>query len=586
MVADVPTFRSNATTQIPSMGIVSQSGTRAMGEGFARVGNFFDVVADYNNKKLDQKMQRDMTRMGQEIASQKGFDPDTLNTDPITAADQILRESALNTYAITLESDIENSINTAHVKNLRNPEGFKAVTDKYIEKTVASTPWELRNGVSKLATGMANSKYAGIKMETARRAIAETEAAEKKFLDNLADKAVLAKSPEEREIAINKIQSMLDNSTAYMTQAGRNAAKAELVQKIFTEAEMQEVMVGNVSPLQALERLKANGVVTDSTTLNNFYSVANQKIRFEEALEQRTEKAREKTVQKISEQFLLDAYDTKMAGGEPETFDEIMRLSAQTMREHGASVQEIQKHNEVIRATIYGDGKDNPQAVTVIDELIFNADPNGMETIDKMFSNGMINAATRQKKVEEYTKATSDIIKNPIIDKYLNTEFVPSFAPLANIRAEEADILSQSGASNLTKAQIASDKAELLSIQDRIIDLSNSGKNASEIAQILRQERSAQPKVPVEVKAELSAGKPHYTEMQSLLSGNTFTLKKISPSGQTIMTEIDDKPWSNQNYRDRLKMMIQENQKAQQLELTVPYNEQLIKDIHNAFGTN
>lgn len=597
MVADVPTFRSTATTQIPSMGIsqgvVQQSGTRAMGEGFARVGNFFDVVADYNNKKLDQKMQRDMTKMGQDIASQKGFDPNTLNTDPVTAADQILRESALNTYAITLESDIESSINNAYVKNLRNPEGFKAVSEKYVEKTVATTPWELRNGVSKMALGMVNSKYAAIKTETARRAIAESEAAEKKFLANMADRAILAKSPEELEIATNKIAGMLSNSTAYMTGAGRAAAKQELLKEIYTGRELQEVMVGNVTPLQAKERLEANGVVTDGATLNSFYAAANQKINFEEKLEQRQEKAREKTVEQLENKFLYDAYDAKMNGAEPETFDEIMRLSAQTLRENGATVPEIQKHQDVIRTTIYGDGKDNPSALLRIDTMIDNANPLAQEYIQTSLASGAITPATAREKENKYLKETSDILNNPQVKNYLQRQFIPNHARFARYEPQEIEQLDRAGVTGILTKYSQSEQA-LTAREDYIIDLVNSGKTVPEALQIVQQQDNLAKPQPISELAVIADNKPYSAELNAMLAAEDFAIKIVTPMGQVI-TQTDNPikgRWSNENYIQRLTMMNDQNKLAIHFnqnnngnkQVPIPYDDAMLDDIIRIYG--
>ena len=586
MVQAIPTFTSTSVTQTPSMGVVAQSGTRAMGEAFGRVGNFFDTVAEYSNDKLDQKMKREMTIAGQEMAMSKGFDPNELNEDPFTTADMVLRESALNTYAITLESDIERSINRAHVENLRNPNGFKAQTDGYISKTVGEVPTELKNGVSKMALGMANSKFASIKIETAMRSIAEAEASEKIFLERIGDKIVLAETPEERAILMNKIDGMLANSTAYMTQGGRDAARAQLIDRVYTDDAFKKVMEGQLTPLEAKNKLEGNGVLVDQTTMSQFYSSSMQKINFEEAQIERSEKARSDVAKKISNQYLIDMYDAKQGGADSMTFDIIMESSLDAMRQNGAEYTEIMTHKKSMTDTIYGDGTDNPQAIMILNEMSFNADPDGIDKVDEMFISGMIGGGTRQKYIEDFTKATSDIITNPIIKGYKN-EYINKFAPFGNLRAEDAELYAMSG-TGPTEIQIAQDKMKVQELENRIITLNQEGKNAGEIASILRGETSSADPIPNSARANIAMGKDNFMEVDSILSSNQFNLWVVQHSNgedSLVQRTIDDGPWTQDNWKNRLKMMLDEQQRSYRAGIKQPYSEETLKDIYDGFNT-
>lgn len=592
MVSNLPTFRSERVTQVPSMGIVNMSGDRAMAQAMQGVGKVFDQLGDFANRKLNEQMEREQTLAGIEIALGKGFDPMTLG-DPVTAADRIFRESALNTYGIELQQNISNEINRLYFANQRNPKGFANAASAYVEQTVSSLPTELKTGASKIAMSLASQRHFSLLQDHQRRVVAETEAAEAHHLSGLRDRLTLAKSPEERQTIMAEVEQAFQRSTQFVTGEGRQAAYEQFVDSTYEQDIIHSVTKGNMTALQAINEFEKAGIVVDNQKRNEIYSASNQRLNYIDAALNRRENNRKRLVTEVERTYASVFFDLRESGSDPDLFDEVQRKASNDLRQSGATANEIIEFRKDMARMFHGDPKDDPSAILALDAMVFDPSPNDMDRLNDIYRRALITPQTYQKYTEKMTKADADIMKNPQVQQFVQ-RYVNEYAPLAN-RASPGWELLYSGPDQVQMKQRIADHARRKDdIEDRIRNNFLEGERSvgAILSEINSDVRANQAPVPAQERAAVSIGSPVYSQMQDLLRAPDFTLRyateqrslqSVTHNDDYEFREVLKGPWSGDNYRKRLQLMQEQNRRAQTLGIMQPYDTELLRELYNAF---
>jgi hypothetical protein len=582
MVQQLPRFQSDRTTSIPSMGIVQQTGDRALAQSLQGVGSAFDKIANFANRKADEQISREMIRQGQEVALEKGFDPSSLG-NPLTMADTVFRESALSTYAIQLENDVSQNMNRLYSENLLNPNGFKQKAESYAQSVTQNLPQELKNGVSKMVFSDLNSKHAKLQINMQNRVIAETEKAEESNLSRLVEKLSLEYDPEKKQDIMNRIDVSLENSLTYLTPQAKQAKRNEVVRDIIYNDGYARVSRGETSPFELQQELESQGILLNSSELNQVYAASSLKANYEEKQYQIQDNAKSRFVSGKARNYLIDTYDLQESGVSEQEFNGFLEGAMQDMRQSGASVEEMKDLRASMLETYYATGRDSDQAMIVIDQMIFDGNKDGFEKIDDMFLKGLITQETRLKKISELTDATSDIFTDKRIKDHINY-FVATEAPYANIAVDEIEFMASKG-SRVSRNDVASQKVALQEFKRRINDMWSKGMSTTDINSALRNERIQKQaeKIPAsEYILKLNPDSPVYSQASSILRNDSFSIQMPLESGQLLTQTIDD-PWSQNNYQERLDMMRAANESALKSGRALIYSPELLKELFNAF---
>jgi len=582
MVTPIPTFQSNRT--LTPVAPVSFSGDRAMASAFGDVGKVFDQLGAFAERKLYERMEREQTILGQEIASSKGFDPNTL-PDPRTAADKIYRESALQTYAISVEHDVTTRLNGLYLANHRNPNGFAAAADAYVTNTVDALPPELKNGVSKLAMSMAAQKHFSLLAEQQKTIIAEGEKAERSYINHLQDQFALSKDGAERQAILNKLEKTIDNSRTYLTKEMKEAVKRETLNGVFMNDVFARATTGEITPIEAVDELRSLGVVPDSTTLNQIYSAANQKINFEENQARVRAGNRQASVQAAAEENMQAIYDLAATNDKPEFFDIRTAMGAEAIRASGGTIEDVMKFKDAARKVFYGDKKDNENALLVLNEAIYDADPNAVQQVNKAFTEGQITAQTRQKMLEDYTGRRAQIRNNPQLQDYINNFVIPEYAPLASIKEDlEIDPMN----SELRK-NTSVDKDFTRSSVDWIVNRSQEVPMPQAIQEHRSNLRANAEPAGVGHIMRKHIGKPYQAQIERLYNSPSFNLLSVNERGQGVVYTEKDSPaqykdlfkgkWSRENGAARVEAMRREQKKAAEKGESL-YDQEMLRAIY------
>lgn len=580
MVTPIPTFTSQKT--LTPVGPASFSGNRAMAQALGDVGKVFDQVGDYAYKKAFERMEREQTILGQDIARSKGFDADAL-PDPRSAADKIYRDSALQTYAIQVESDITTHLNGLFITNQRNPGGFAASADAYVTKTVDALPSELKNGASKLAMSMATQKHFQLQAEYQRRVIAESEQAEKSYLHSLSSQVALAKSPEEKQVLIEKIRTTLKNSKMYYTEAGQQAALKEALDTVFFTDTFNRVTSGEQTPMKAIESLQALGIVPDSQMVSQIYSSANQRINFAESQINLDNKRKQQLVAQVEDAALMAVYDARQGNQDAAVTDTLIQSGADALIKSGASVMDVMQFQSNAKKVAYGDGKGSPEVRAMVSAMVFEADPAAPAFINRAVAAGGLTVEEGQRFQEDYIGRRAQIRDNPNLRAFLENDFVPH-APLMTYDDSEIALI----ADPKLRALVAADKAKARAITDRIVLRSQDVGMDTAINEERANLRANSTPVTADHYLPRHINKPYYGQVERLYKSPDFSLWTVNLSGRKHIADPETLkpdvrallkgPWTRENAQSRVRLMILEEEKAQKLNETL-YDADMLRAI-------
>jgi hypothetical protein len=586
MVAPIPTFESSRQTQAGNTGIVSFDGGRQMASAFQSVGQVFDRIGEFQERKANEAAAREAQKQGQEIALSKGFDPSKMK-EPLTAVDQIYRQSALQTYAISLESDVNNKVNDAFIRNVQNPEGFKREAQAYVDRTVQSVPFELRNGVARMATTNIDQRYVRMRFDNQRRVMAEMEKAEQIYLSGLTEQFAIAKSPEERQIIDEKIKTTIANSASYATDAGKAAVYDGVRRKMAYGAVFNKVVNSEVTPIEAIDSLEAAGIAPSNEMVSQIYSAAGREFKYKEAEFKANEATRIQAINDVTNTMLLEINKYRGGPGFEDIYGMIQTKADAIILSAGGSADDIMNFQKAAQKMAFGSQEDNLQVTTMLDGMIFNLDPNARPKIDQAFQSGQITQSTYQSYVEKETKARAGIASNPTLKKYIENEFVPQYAPMAKKAVPGwENIYSQSEA----KDSILQDKEKVDALVAKAITMSQTTPMDEVVRQLSSDIRANQTQTPAVERAKVLANSPNRKTIENMYAKENFDLTYIDlktrkrglyseKNAPDSYREILKGPWNQSNYMARLKLMQKQNSIAIAAGLEPPYAQDLMEEM-------
>lgn len=530
MVSKVPTF--NATSTIQTGGIVSFNGTRQMNEGLQSMGNVFNKLGDYHDKVLARESEFKQNQAGINLGMSQGFKPQDMK-DPKTAADYTLRQAAFNSYGQKLETDIEDKLNDFQLKYNRNPAGFANAAQAYIGKTVEDLPPELKQGASKLANSIATRKHFGMAQEMQRIVLAESAEADKIRIESLSDKIALSKDDAEKQLLMGQLAATVSNSTAYVTAEGKQAALTQATKDVVFNSNYQLVARGEKSPAEAIEALAASGIAIDSSKLGQFYGAYNAKMSFEQNQQEMKEIGRKAEVDRVVDDGLLQLWDLQQSD-DPDDVKAYKRdLLTQSLKKNarlqGANVEELVDLDKSFIEVSYSKTA-SADFVADIEQRINTIDPNAERMLSQGLRSGLVDKATYVNLSNKLVSERSSIANNPIVEDYINNDFMPKYAPNAVYGKGGEDISYIT--SNQMKASIEADKAALQGKLQRIQELTigKEGVPAMPVdkaVQLVRQETLANDSLRVTGKIVSGDGA---VEANVLAQQVEFPMKKFNPS--------------------------------------------------------
>lgn len=380
MAKEIPTFTTNAVTNVPSMGIVQQSGTRAMAQAKSAWGETFDAIGAFAGKKADEFMQFDMRMEGIKAAQKAGFDPMTMS-NPITAADRIYRESAMQVYSIRLQNDIQDNMVRLRVENQLNPQGFRAGAEAYLKSTVSNLPADLQAGVSKYGESIAVRAFGAIAIETQSKVMQEAKLATDLQVKKLVSRFKLSDSEGEREVIAAELAATYANDPSIHTDELREAKTQAALVDMQTAAGEYEIMRGNTTPMRAVRDLEAAGIAVDNDQFRRLMNAGQMADNYEAAQANKRKTLSAAAISSYKSEVFLNLMQMKESGNIDEVSARIEQVKLE-MAAMGAPVSDVVKfQNDLAKATsIEPETDDNYKAM--IKDMIARGNPEAKGMIE------------------------------------------------------------------------------------------------------------------------------------------------------------------------------------------------------------
>jgi len=558
MVTPIPTFQSNRT--LTPVAPVSFNGDRAMASAFGDVGKVFDQLGAFAERKLYERMEREQTILGQEIASSKGFDPNSL-PDPRTAADKIYRESALQTYAISVEHDVTTRLNGLYLANHRNPNGFAKAADAYVTNTVDALPPELKNGVSKLAMSMAAQKHFSLLAENQKRVLAENEKTEAMHLERLKERARGASEGELEEIILRG-GALFGSSQNYATPEGRNEAAQRWARDLHvTRAYHAAANGGSIDRIE--KNLAANGIYLDESEKNVLYGQYAMNDSYNQKRHDSMLAAQGRHLEGLEKAHANEVYLAKKANATPEELDAISSKYESEYFKAGGGVENIHNARQLINTFAKDKATDDDATRAAIRMMTANGqDPTSF--IKQSIASGNLTQFTGANEIIEWNRAAADPDKIAFVNRPLS-EVKTKFYPLVDLTPLQVEAM---GAKQ--KAEYINQVNAYHNERNKVARMMMDGSDSVDVNQYLVQKYG-------QMQESRAADRitHHSTEHQSRASGlylsDNFTYEVYETGRNGAASpkyRIEEGPWTQENAAARIKKMEMANQ--------------ALEDLHNA----
>jgi len=592
-MSSIPTFRSDRVTAKPSMGIVDQSGTRAFGEAVAQQSQFFDVVGDFANQKADQFMERSQRLAAEEAVRSGGLNPNDLSS-PITAADRIYREAALNTYAIGVEDKIDKTLNRLYSESQYDPAGFQKKATEYMRGASSELAPELKNSVSKYALADMRRKAFSLDQELKAKTLNEAQELEKIKLEEIATKINNADDPEEKQSQLLKAMGLINSSVSALSPELK-AQKAEEFSRDMAEAGIYKgLAMSQVRPdvaIQQLEDLGINVTVTKMQQVYNSYGV-------KEAFHRRERQQGEAVQSQQMIGFLDNVYNqTELARQNGIVDDgqmaEIRDNTKKALVSMGAPAERLFEFETNFNKYMFGQQRDAPEVVNQVRDMINNVSAETPALIKKAHLSGAISTQTKIQLEQEAKEALSSPLNSTTYDIFEIQTLKPLY-PKAFKTPDEVDLIVASGSADEIRA-ITEQKASVASIK-RGIESRVAADDGIGLQQALAEEvnRLAQQGLsPNETRFEqLEGDDTTKHRILNMLNAENPTVRIFAPTlgtskrlldlnsqspdmsllpleAQKKVAIFDGTPWNNNNAPQRLNVMIGTTRQYLNAELSI-----------------
>lgn len=426
MAREIPTFTSERTTQIPSMGIVQQSGVREVARGLEARGAVYDQIGEYANKKADEFMERNQRLAAEQAVREGGLNPKDLS-NPITAADRIYREAALNTYAIQVEDDIDKNLNRLYSESKYNPAGFQTKASSYLQGTIGGLAPELKNGVSKFAMADIRKKAFSLDQEYKSKILAESAALTEAKLNETAVKYVNAETPEEREAAFVKAASLINSDATTLTPELKAKQLETFTRKIALDAAVTDVMNSRTTPLAAVQSLKEAGVAVTPEVQMRIYNSHGVHDQFERKKQNAAREQAALAAEQVEDQLYSSLLNPDLSA---EDMQSLKAQADQQLTALNVGAKDRYKVLSSFEDNFYDNVKPSPEIESYLNDIIETLDPQAEQIIKQGVRDGAIPATMGIEKLSELRTERGSVRNNSYFKQY-EAEFLQQQFPLA-----------------------------------------------------------------------------------------------------------------------------------------------------------
>ena len=567
MAREIPTFRSERVSAVPSMGIVQQTGAREVASALQERGQLYDQIGEWANKKADEFMERDQRLAAEKAVRSGGLNPKDLSS-PITKADRIYREAALNTYAIGVEDDIKSSLQRFYSESEYNPEGFRKKAASYMKGVAGGLAPELKNGVLKMA--LADMRTMSFKLEQQLKSKIKQESidAENQRISELQADIINADTVEERQVGIAKMMATIESSPFLLTDDARAAKQLQVMQSLERTEAHNDLMNGLITIEEAQQRLENVGVPITVAEQQQLYNSYNVKRNFELQKLNQESAARQQQAKATKEAAFEAIYN---AQNEQEVMEVIEKTSTAL-----ASAGEYEDAMS-IRSTLYkaytGQIIEAPETELYISGLIDRGQGDqALQMISTMEEKNQITRKTKTRLLNRVMTEQAAPLQNEIIKSTLD-QIMVDYAPMANAARTEQELALMG---EEEKRRISEDKRFMHSLKNRVIELSEE-KSLDEVANIIKQTamQTREPRDSFEGHPLTARSFESVLGLQSLAGTPLEKYESV----------FNNEPWSRKNYKTRIEAMKEKlNLDSPTLDdeaLTKRYSE--IQELENKF---
>lgn len=616
MVTNVPTFQSDRVSSIPSMGIVEQSGMRDLVGAMSETGKVWDVIGDYANQKADQFMQREMTLAAEEAVRSGGLNPADLS-DPITAADQIYRQAALNTYSIQVESDIADNMNRIYLESQYNPNGFLKKAEAYTKGKIEGLAPELKNSVSKYALADIRKRTFSLQQELRNKILEENIKAENIALEKYSSEIINAESEDEKEIAIGKAAAVITNSAAYITDDLKLAKLSEFNKELALKENLKRLATSEVQPHEAFADLKEKGVAVDAYVMQQVFSVSGiEQAYYERKREEERARAAKQQTEFLNNQITQAYLDMESGVATEEELGQRREKIKSDLIELGASADKIVDFETNFNKMIYGSQNDSPEIVNRATQMIQDGNPAVFEFLENS-ANGL--STKKLLELQEQAKTNVSDIATSGSYKRFESGFLRNTYPHAFATQDRVEVLkSMSTPESLKELEmIREQKAIVDSIKNSVIKKVNDPENPVSLNEAIQSTRNMAEQtgaydervesydiisdddgVKNRVATLLNSDEPELRlYLPGAKGGGMLTVRKgdndldlIPDAYRAEIEQVIDKKITHQNARQAINLMIDSVKSFYEDEnriiSTPPYSKEELKAISRHFNLN
>ena len=603
MVSEIPTFTSQKVSGIPSMGIVSMSGDRAMGQAMTNVSGFFDNIAEYNNKKLDDKMRRETTVMAQDAVRSGGLNPNDLD-DPYTLADQIYREASLNTYAIQVETDIDKSLNQFEIDSKYNAKGYEVKATAFLDGIMSELAPEMRDSVEKYTMGKIVATSSSLAQETQRKALAESAAASSAYREKLVTEMVNA-APEERASIYVKIEASVAGDPSTITADGKRALLDGIQIKYSKQIGLRDAMTGDRTIPEILEGWKSQGVMITPSLKQQLYSSSQVEYNYQQTIYNKGVALRDQKLKQIQDAFYETLYENQDISTTEVT--DIIAETQAIMVEHGADPKKVFEFEGKALKSFMGANKDNGDAITFIDMNIDDVNPNTPLLIKQAVREGHISIATAREKENDFKLKSSEVYKNPQMKQYIATVLQKKYPNAQDFTGISPSDYNQSATDRERRANAVRDQRLLREEINEITQKVNDPENPTSLSRVLAEKSGAESQIEGrEIMVSDIGNIPEALEIKSNLNSKqpaveVFIGDAVNSEKRQFMTYDDIDKLGDSDEQKYVKDVItrwgdgkwDDDNKIQRVEILMSlkdnddrsiYTDEYIKGVINALG--
>lgn len=599
MTTDERIFRSTRVTQAPSFGIVQGAGMRAEANLFRQAGGIFDEVAEFANQKLDQKAARDAREQAEHDVRAAGLNPAQLD-DPITKADEIYREAAINTYTIQVEDDLNTTVSTFALEHDKDPQAFLAKSKGYVEGKINSLPIELRTPFEKQASALVSTEALRIKKALREQAIQETKALNAAKLDEYTAAAVNA-GPEERQTHVAKALALIEADATTANPELKAARFRKFENDLLLGAKRRDVALGDVTPADAIRELEAAGIAVTPDVMRSIYNSYGIEEEFENRKAAQASAARAAQAQAVEDTVYQAMMEQNLTEQE---FVKVREEAAKVLVSIGEA-ERAMKFRQSASDQYYNIVIDSPEVVSDLEQLVDSVSPEAEASIDIAVRQNVLSAIKARELKNELQVNRGSIKSSPEWKEfgatYLLSQYPYAFYTEAQIltldpnlrpEAERQIAIVNNIATRVNERVNNPDEAKRVSLPTALSEVQSQQEQRP--SAIVESVPVSNPRM-LEVQRTLIEEKPVYRHYNSMAQGIQkmvdYTIDDLATAPPEVRRHLElfRGPFTHKNHKQRLNVMIAENEKYFRQNPDgrhPPYDLDLVEGIANTYGTS